>query len=89
MNRAQCCLKTSPGLTPYQCIGRGLGLKRHTLGRVAQSVVRLTQEPEVQGLIPGPVTYFRFFFRRFEKGKKLTVTGEGMCTKYWLTAKEV
>ena len=27
-------------------------------GRVAQSVARLTQEPEVPGSIPGPATYF-------------------------------
>ena len=32
-------------------------------GRVAQSVVRLTQESEVPGSIPGPATYFRFSFR--------------------------
>ena len=32
-------------------------------GRVAQSVARLTQEPEVSGSIPGPATYFRFSFR--------------------------
>ena len=89
MNRTQCCLKTSPRLTPNQCIGRGFGVKYHPLGRIAQSVARLTQEPEVQGLIPGPATYFRFSFRRFKKGKKLSVTGEGMCTKYWLTAKAV
>ena len=28
-------------------------------GRIAQSVAHLTQEPEVPGSIPGPVTYFR------------------------------
>ena len=32
-------------------------------GRVAQSVARLTQEPEVPGSIPGPAIYFRFSFR--------------------------
>ena len=37
--------------------------KRCTPGRVAQSVGRLTQEPEVPGSIPGPATYFRFSFR--------------------------
>ena len=37
-------------------------------GRVAQSVARLTHEPEVPGSISGPVTYFRFSFRRFKKG---------------------
>ena len=31
-------------------------------GGVAQSVARLPQEPEVLGSIPGPATYFRFFF---------------------------
>ena len=30
---------------------------------VAQSVECLTQEPEVPGSIPGPATYFRFYFR--------------------------
>ena len=35
---------------------------------VAQSVARLTQEPEVPGSIPGPATYFRFSFRIFKKG---------------------
>ena len=28
------------------------------LGRVVQPVVRLTEEPEVPGSIPGPATYF-------------------------------
>ena len=37
-------------------------------GRVAQSVVRLTQESEVPVSIPGWATYFRFSFRRFKKG---------------------
>ena len=32
-------------------------------GPLAQSVVRLTQEPEVPGSIPVPATYFRFSFR--------------------------
>ena len=36
-------------------------------GRVAQSVARLTHEPEVPGSIPGPATYFRFSFRWFKK----------------------
>ena len=37
------------------------------VGRVAQSVAHLTQEPEVPGSIPGPATYFRFSFRWFKK----------------------
>ena len=36
-------------------------------GRIEQSVVRLTQKPDVPGSIPGPATYFRFFFRLFKK----------------------
>ena len=43
-----------------------LGILRHNLatcpqkpGRVAQSVVRLTQKSEVSGSIPGPATYSR------------------------------
>ena len=31
-------------------------------GRIAQWVALLTQEPEVQGSIPGPTTYFCFSF---------------------------
>ena len=57
-------------------------------GRVAQSVARLAKEPEVLGSIPGPATYFRFSFRWFKKQKgQLSVTGESMSTKYWLTTK--
>ena len=32
-------------------------------GPIAQSVARITQEPEVLGSIPGPTTYFCFSFR--------------------------
>ena len=52
-------------------------------GRVAQSVGHLTRKSEVLASIPGQATYFRFSFRWF---KQLSVTGESMCTKYWLTA---
>ena len=54
-------------------------------GRVAQSVGHLTRKSGVLGSIPGLATYFRFFFRFFQEGQ-LSVTGESMCTKYWLTA---
>ena len=54
-------------------------------GRVAQSVGHLTRKSEVLGSIPGLATYFRFSFRFFQEGH-LSVTGESMCTKYWLTA---
>ena len=37
-------------------------------GRKAQSVARLTQEPDVPGSIPGPATYFRFSFRWLKQG---------------------
>ena len=36
------------------------------------------------GSIPGLATYFRFSFRFFHEGQ-LSVTGESMCMKYWLT----
>ena len=54
-------------------------------GRVAQSVGPLTRKSGVLGSIPGLATYFRFSFRFFQEGQ-LSVTGESMCTKYWLTA---
>ena len=54
-------------------------------GPVAQLVASLTLEPEVQGLIPGPATYFNFFFQLIQVGQ-LSVTGESMYTKYLLTA---
>ena len=38
------------------------------LGRVAQSVARLTQEPDVPGSIHGPATYFRFSSLCVKKG---------------------
>ena len=50
-------------------------------GCVAQSVARLTQEPEVPGLVPGRATYFCLI----EEGQ-LSVTGPSMCIKYRLTA---
>ena len=56
-------------------------------GHGAQSVARLTQEPEVLSSIPGPAAYFRFSFPVIQG--QLSVTGEGMCTMYWLTAEEV
>ena len=37
-------------------------------GHIAQSVARLTQEPEVQYSLLGPATYFRLPFRWFNKG---------------------
>ena len=51
-------------------------------GRVAQSIGHLTRKSGVLGSIPGLATYFRF---SFQEGQ-LSVTGESMCTKYWLTA---
>ena len=53
--------------------------------RVAQSVGHPTRKSGVLGSIPGLTTYFRFSFRFFQKGQ-LSVSGESMCMKYWLTA---
>ena len=62
-------------------------LKLHILwpGRVAQSVGHLSRKSGVLGSIHGLATYFRFSFRFLQEGQ-LSVTGESMCTKYWLTA---
>ena len=53
--------------------------------RVAQSVGHLTRKSGVLGSIPGLATYFGFLLPLFQEGQ-LSVTGESMCTKYWLTA---
>ena len=54
-------------------------------GRVARLVGHPTRKSGVLGSIPGLTTYFCLSFRFFKKGQ-LPVTGESMCTKYWLTA---
>ena len=53
-------------------------------GRVAQSVGHLTRKSGFLGSIPGLATY-SFLLPLFQEGQ-LSVTGESMCTKYWLTA---
>ena len=55
-------------------------------GHVAQSVARLTQEPEVPGSIPGHILSFLL---PLIQQAQLSVTGKSMCTKYWLTALEI
>ena len=59
-----------------------LSFSKERPGRVAQSVGHLTRKSGVLGSIPGLATYFRFSF----KEGQLSVTGESMCTEYWLTA---
>ena len=54
-------------------------------GRVAQLVGHLTRKSGDLGSIPGLPIYFRFSFPLFQDGQ-LSVTGESMCKKYWLTA---
>ena len=53
-------------------------------GRVAQSVGHLTRKSGVLGSIPG-LAILSFLLPLFQEGQ-LSVTGESMCTKYWLTA---
>ena len=53
-------------------------------GRVAQSVGHVTRKSEVLGSIPGLAT-LPFLLPLIQEGQ-LSVTGESMCTKYWLTA---
>ena len=55
-------------------------------GSVAQSVGHLNRKSEILGSIPGrsgPI--LRFLLPLIQEGH-LSVTGESMCTKYWLTA---
>ena len=54
---------------------------------MAQTVAGLTQEPEVPGLISGPATV-SFLLPLIQEGH-LSVTGESMCMKYWLTIQDV
>ena len=55
-------------------------------GRVAQSVGHLTRKSGVLGSIPGLTKKkLSFLLPLFQEGQ-LSVTGESMCTKYWLTA---
>ena len=56
-------------------------VRSHKLGRVAQSVGRLTCKSEVLGSIPG-LAILSFFLPLIQEGQ-LSVTGESMCTKYW------
>ena len=53
--------------------------------RVAQSVGHLTRKSGVLGSIPRSCNILSFLLPLFQEGQ-LSVTGESMCTKYWLTA---
>ena len=52
-------------------------------GRVAQSVAHLSRKSGVLGSIPGSI--LSFLLPLFQEGQ-LSVTGESMLKKYWLTA---
>ena len=53
-------------------------------GRVAQSVGHLTRKSDVLGSVrSGHI--LSFLLPLIQEGQ-LSVTGESMCTKYWLTA---
>ena len=54
-------------------------------GRVAQSVGHLFHKSEALNSIPGLV-YILSFLLPLIQVKQLSVTGESICTKYWLTA---
>ena len=71
--------------SPAACIYAQPDRDIRSLGRVAQSVGHLNHKSGVLDSIPGLATYFRFSFCFFQEGQ-LLVTGESMCTKYWLTA---
>ena len=55
-------------------------------GREAQSVARLTQEPEVPDWIDTRSGHILSFLLPLIQEEQLSVTGESMCTKKWLTA---
>ena len=88
MKKSYCkCTAKSDSFTMKECVQKiqmdwqsDVGLHCLLLpvwpGCVVQSVGHLTHKSGVLGSIPGLATYFRF----------LSVTGESMCTKYWLTA---
>ena len=50
-----------------------------------QSVGHQTPKSEVMGSIPGSGHIVGFLLPLIQEGE-LSVTGESMCTKYWLTA---
>ena len=54
-------------------------------GRVAQSVGHLTHKSEVLGFDTRSSHILSFLLPLIQEGQ-LSVTGESMCTKYWLTA---
>ena len=57
-------------------------------GRVAQSIGHLTHKSEVLGYDTPSGHLLSFLLLLIQEGQ-LSVTGESMCTKYWLTALEV
>ena len=54
-------------------------------GHVAQSVGHLTCKSGVHGFDIRSGNILSFLLPLFQEGQ-LSVTGESMCTKYWLTA---
>ena len=54
-------------------------------GRVAQSVGHLTRKVRGPGFDTRSGNILSFLLPLFQEGQ-LSVTGESMCTKYWLTA---
>ena len=54
-------------------------------GRVAQSVGHLTRKSGVTGFDTRSGNILSFLLPLFQEGQ-LSVTGESMFTKYWLTA---
>ena len=54
------------------------------LSQAHESVGHLTRKSEILGSIPGLAAYS--FLLPLNQEGQLSVTGESMCTKYWLTA---
>ena len=66
----------------HACPGCTCNLKP---GRVAQSVGHLTRKSGVLGFYTRSGNILSFLLPLFQEGQ-LSVTGESMCTKNWLTA---
>ena len=86
-------LPVCTSLSPSHCLCITKILLKRTLnrthvfmpGRVAQSVGHLTRKSGVLGFDTQSGNILSFLLPLFQEGQ-LSVTGESMCTKYWLTA---
>ena len=81
--------KISPGVTVWQCLRQSSKWKDLFSAANVYSILQLTEflVIKVSKYFKNDLPYF-FLLPLFQEGQ-LSVTGESMCTKYWLTAEEV